>query len=612
MMTAGFFLWGDPVFSSAEDLVITEIMYNPEGTDTGHTDWIELYNPTSSAISIPKSSFGLIDESVMTLGKDGTHYLNCHGIDRDLAVDPGAFVILADKAANFETDYSDNSSELFDGTFSLSSDGDTIRVSRDKCSTFFVDLQYQPEWGGSDNGRTIEKKKYNADYSAGDWQESFVPGGTPGGKNSEKPKPKVYTDKLRINEILPNPKEDEEKNEFIEIYNDSLDLFELDGWKLKDSSAGDGFIFAGGSKIDPEGFRTIYRTDFKFALNNSGTDSVHLIDPNGKEVSMIEYKDSPEGVSYGLDRSKWRWSKYLTPGEENIFDDAPDFEIKKDKDVFKNLPANFEVKVKKYKKGKTKITWNFGDGHKSYKQKTNHKYEKKGKYKASVEIFNGSEEVTKNFEVKVENFPKYDVEIISLVPNPKGSDADFETITLRNNSKKKINLQGWSIAVGDKKLTNHPIAQKIILKSKSTVTITRGLSKFSLNNKKAKIELRYPNGKVAFKMNYDKKSDSAAEGEILEKTKLGWVWKNTLPVKVVPESSLLAVASESDNQSAVLGESDTKEIPEEMWGGQSEMGSKKDYRLVFAEYIFSSFVHLDFGITNQSRVKPALNFATLF
>lgn len=81
------------VFSSSSHLLINEVLYNPEGTDTGN-EWIELYNPTDIDISIKDWSIeraGTAFEQVLLIQEEitipsETYFLICgeHVIDCDL------------------------------------------------------------------------------------------------------------------------------------------------------------------------------------------------------------------------------------------------------------------------------------------------------------------------------------------------------------------------------------------------------------------------------------------------------------------------------------------------------------------------------------------------
>jgi hypothetical protein len=214
-----------------------------------------------------------------------------------------------------------------------------------------------------------------------------------------------------------------------------------------------------------------------------------------------------------------------------------------------------------------KVVWDFGDGHKSYLAKTRHKYQKTGTYQASVKLSDGSEDVIKNFLVEVEEFPHPKIRIVGFVANPEGSDTIGERLIIENKSKKKIDLIGWSIASGLKKLVNHPIAESFVLKKKETKELTREFSKFSLNNKEGKIELRYPDGKVADKIKYNHGKDSIGEDEKYTKESGKWAW---VPSQKSIKSEKVKESGEEISESSVIGNqsSDTETNTKEDTGGE--------------------------------------------
>ncbi|EKE20313.1 MAG: nuclease [uncultured bacterium] len=334
---------------------------------------------------------------------------------------------------------------------------------------------------------------------------------------------KVYSDQIYLTELFPNPSQSQYE-EYIELYNGTNEDVDLEGWMLRDSSKTGKYIFSESVILKSQKYLAIFKEKFKFALNNSGDESVTLFDPNGKEVSRVEYNGSKKNVSFNLDGLRWRGSKFLTPGAENILNNEPYGKVKIDEDVFENAYADFSVSTGDKDGEKVKVVWDFGDKHKSYLAKTRHKYEKVGKYQASVKLSDGNEDVMKNFEIEVKKFPHPKVKIISFTANPAGKDSDFEIITIQNKSKKKINLEGWSIATGTKNLVNHPITEKLEIKKSQSKEITREISKFTLNNKKGKIELRYPDGKVADKIKYDHGKDSIGDDEVYTKESGKWEW----------------------------------------------------------------------------------------
>lgn len=341
-------------------------------------------------------------------------------------------------------------------------------------------------------------------------------------------KPKTYSGKIVINEIFPAPIKNSEQEEFVELYSASDKLEDLEGWILKDRAGK--ICKLDGKSIDPEVSRFLVlkndsEQDCTLALNDTKGEFLGLYaTDNENPVSSVSYSGSAKkGLSYNFNGSAWKWSKFLTPGKINIFNNEPFGKIKIDDDIFENVYANFSVSTADMDGDKVKVVWDFGDGHKSYLAKTKHKYKKKGKYEGSLRLSDGSEETVQNFKIKVEEISHPKVRILFVNANPAGSDSDFETITVENRSKKKINLIGWSVATGWKKFVNHPIKENLEIKKNQTAEITRAVSSFTLNNKKDKIELRYPDGKVAYRVKY-KKEQGIQEGEVYQKVEGGWTW----------------------------------------------------------------------------------------
>jgi hypothetical protein len=509
-----------PVFINAknEEIEITEIMYRPESKKA---EWIEIYNPTSESFLIDER-WGIIDEIDLVEGDDG--YKKCHEFSGEIEIKSESYVIVTDDKEQFLNDYDEfDSSEIIEvSSLSLrDSDDDGVWISDDGCESFLIDVNYDPK-----DDEKVEKG-YSLEDEDGEWRGSYVLGGTPGEKNSQKEDIWECSDEIRINEILPNPSGDEKRGEYIELYNFSDQDLNLLGWSLRDSSKSGEFTFEESVIIEKDAFLIIYRDEFDFALNNSGGESVFLIDPNGETVFEVSYEKAKENLSLGFDSESesWRWSKYLTPKKKNKFSTLPVFEVEIDDKVFVNSSAEFLVDFGSGENDDLSVTWDFGDGRKSYKKETSHKYQKSGKYEVTLKIFTGSEEIERVFGIEVENFPEIEVEIVAIMPNPEGKDSEKEWIEIKNKEKKKINLRGWSIATGTskEKLTNHPIENDFVIKSKKSRKITRKQSKFSLPNKKGRIEIRYPDGSVAVKLKY-KKEGGIGDDEVYEKQKKKWVW----------------------------------------------------------------------------------------
>ena len=234
-------------------------------------------------------------------------------------------------------------------------------------------------------------------------------------------------------------------------------------------------------------------------------------------------KNRTKNSSYNFDGKSWKWSKYLTPGKKNKLDSEPSVKIKKIKHAFTGIFTDFSAEAKDKETKKLKYAWDFGDGKKSYLKKTSHKYLDTGKYTVTLSVSDDSQTVEKDFTLQVKKYPRSDLEIVKIFPNPAGNDSDRETIDIKNNSGKKIDLQNWKIATGSgEKIYNHPINDGTSLGPNEIKTITREMSKFALNNKAGKAQLISPDGKIADEVEYSK--EKIAEGEAYAKTDGEWQW----------------------------------------------------------------------------------------
>ena len=641
VLLLGFFIFQKNISAKEKvDIIITEIMYNPEGSDS-KKEWVEIFNAS-------KEDIGLIDWILVESSKkDVKHKIKLEQGDKKIK--PEKYAIIAENAGEFLKNHDDFKGSVFDSSFSLNNNNEKITIKNIKEDIGFS-TEYFKKWGADGNGYSLE-----LDDSV--WRESYIKNGTPGKENSKKPDPieyektikineifpnpkkspegkyefielynygdndvdlknwkledksgnnfeledvlvsgkylsfygavslnntgdkitlknpngekvekmeyknsqegfsysfnkdknkwewssfvtpgeknkfdkkKKYSSKIKINEILPNPKGEENKDEFIELHNYGSKKIDLEKWILKDSSKMGKYVFSKNKNIKAGGFLKIYRKEFKFALNNSGKETVYLLDPNNKKVFNISYEGAKENISYGFDKvnNSWRWSRFLTPGVKNKFDKLPKIKIDIDDDVYKNIYADFKLDIKNANKDDLKVKWDFGDGRRSYKKEARHKYKEEGKYNVVTSVFNGSEDFEFKNIIKVKKFPRRDIKIISFIPNPEGKDIEGEWIKIKNNSKKKINLESWSIATGkdDKSLINHPINKKFKINPDDVEKITREYSYFSLNNKQGYVEIRYPDGKVADKIEYENK-DGIKDDDIYQKNENGdWEW----------------------------------------------------------------------------------------
>lgn len=139
-----------PLSLSAQ--VITEIMYDAPGADTGH-EWIEIQNTSSSAI--PLTTWKLFEAST-------NHKITA--VSGGEALAPGAYAVIADSSEKFLADRPSFSLQLFDSTFSLSNSGETL-ILRDDTLRDITSATYLGTSGAAGDGNSLQRESVNGKFT---------------------------------------------------------------------------------------------------------------------------------------------------------------------------------------------------------------------------------------------------------------------------------------------------------------------------------------------------------------------------------------------------------------------------------------------------------------
>jgi hypothetical protein len=145
------------------NVIINEIMYDPDGSDSGH-EWIELYN---NGLGVNISGWKFYE--------GGTN----HGLSLVNGIyflDEKQYAIIADKPDLFLADYPNFNGTLFDSTFSLKNIGEYLAIKTENL-TIIDEINYSCCIFGI-NGKSLSWFDYG-------WNMSSVIGGSPGKENND-------------------------------------------------------------------------------------------------------------------------------------------------------------------------------------------------------------------------------------------------------------------------------------------------------------------------------------------------------------------------------------------------------------------------------------------
>ncbi len=488
------------------DVIINEFVSDPI---SGGKEWVEFYNSTDEKINLDgwriednarsKPLKGEIDSKEFFVLEISGSFLN-NGGDR---------IVLFD---NTDKDGDEKDQEIDSVFYGNYKGDDNNHLSIDNAPAT-----------DDPNSVALKKDGESDRKDSEDFAVTSIP--TPGEKNKF-PEKKKYPGKIFFNEVIPNPDGKDKNNEWVELFNANEEEVDLTGWKIENGS-GKTFIITD-LTISAEGFGVVKIKNSSFSIRNRD-EKLKLIDPNGDVVNKIEISGyASAGRSFNkTEEDDWRWSRFLTPGEKNRLNILPVVKIKKSKKIYKNVYAKFDASKTKDADGdKLKFVWDFGDGHKSYKKEIRHRYEKKGKYTASLTVDDGSEKVTETFKIKVKSFPRWDLQLVKLVPNPVGKDSGNEKIVVKNNSSKKVNLLNFKFSTGKDldSLINHPVYDDFWIKpGEEKELLNDEMCRFSLYNKNGALALLYPDGKTADEVEWEKEKILDDEAYVLVNDEWEWV-----------------------------------------------------------------------------------------
>jgi DNA/RNA endonuclease YhcR with UshA esterase domain len=362
------------VGASTTSVVFTAIMYDWPGSDDDQ-EWVEVYNDSTQDF--------IIDESWRFF--DGANHL-VSLFQGDNIFSSGEALVIVSDPDNFLLNYPDYQGGILDSVLSLSNSGEEIKLSFDGGVSWVAQITYDSIWGAAGDGYSLEHSNdawgvsqisggSPGEYIApenlseecscdsvlvedevveeetpdlvGDSEESEVvvdeaistssseaveneevdneDASENGSEDVEETIIPVYSDKIIVSELLPDPAGADEIEEYIELFNSDDQAVDLTGWWLEDDS---GKKYSLSGIISSAQYLAIYRPESKITLNNSTGDLITLFNPTGTIVSQVQYEASVAGQSYSFFTDGWQWTENITPNAENVlFVSTPESEV---------------------------------------------------------------------------------------------------------------------------------------------------------------------------------------------------------------------------------------------------------------------------------------------
>ena len=271
-------------------IVINEINYHPhEDLDAG--DWVELFNPTDSAVDL--TGWSVRDED-----DDHRWFFPEHALlpARD-------FLVVYSDSAAFHARHPDVPHAYGEMPFGFSAAGDAVRLHASDGSVI-DSLQYDDDapWPvrADGHGATLALRDPGADNSDPRSWFASQPGGTPGRANT------YSAPAVVISEINYHSSEEHDAGDWIELYNPSPRVVDLSNWYVTDSDDDDRYYFALNTKLAAGAWLVVYEDSAAFHSHypgvthsagpmgfglNGEADIVRLCAWNDDLVDSVAYRD---------------------------------------------------------------------------------------------------------------------------------------------------------------------------------------------------------------------------------------------------------------------------------------------------------------------------------
>ncbi len=256
------------------------------------------------------------------------------------------------------------------------------------------------------------------------------------------PEPIVYSADVHISEFLANPEGDDGELEFVELHNSSTSEVDISGWII-DTGPTSRFVIASGTLLGASSYVAFFSSAHDISLSNS-SDRIQFIRPDGVTQDDISYTTTKEGHSYNRsDSGVYDQSFTPTPNAANTISASP-------------TPSPKPTSTASPTSEEEYVAYDF----------------------SSLLVIN------------------------EVLPNPKGSDEEYEFIEIKNMDTTTVRLAGWALDDTAKGSGFH-FADERILAGKILV-LQRKKTKIALNNDTDTVKLIDPKGKAISAVTYSK------------------------------------------------------------------------------------------------------------
>ena len=512
------------------NVIITELQTNGEGTGTTLQEFIELYNPLSEPVN-------MLGWSVVYKNSTGKETV-VHTFTEPFLLLPSSYMIgkneftvesyLPDVLADFTYSYGSSGLAATAGSVMIKNQTDIVvdELAWVNTMSFIDNNTLNGLIGGMSAQRKCDAEQYFIDTNtvANDY---FIGLPTPLSATCLSPsedtqdnsqtdtieplvpveqKPPATAPRMRlpllINELFIDPIAPltDSKDEFVEITNHNETAVDISGYTITAGTTTKyKYTFPSGSIIGPNGYLSITSAATTIALTNSGG-TVQLADDLGTVVDSVQYTAAVPGAAWARNNAgTWQWTTAPTNGSANVIIPPPQAQAKTKK-----------TSASAAKKKSTK---------KTTKKKT-------------------------NFSVAPP------IQINEVFPDPKSpqTDAKDEFIELYNPHPTAINITDYTISAGATRKYTYTFPEGSVILPQSYIVVGSDSTSLSLTNSGATVQLINNFDKEIDTVTYDK----AISGQSYARDDFGkWQWTSTVTKN--EKNIITASASKKSSKTSVAG-----------------------------------------------------------